>query len=68
MAERIVDGLEIVQIDEQDRRQDVVATGFECFGDPGDHVGAVGQPGQRVVCGLVGEPFAGGALCGDVGE
>jgi len=68
VAERIVDGLEIVQIDEQDRRQDVVAAGFERFGDPGDNVGAVGQPGQLVVCGLVGEPFAGGALSGDVGQ
>ena len=51
VAERVVDGLEVVEVDEQHR--DASAGAWRAPPRPGRGTAAVGQAGQRVVVGLV---------------
>ena len=56
MAERIVDRFEVVEIDEHDRhRPQVAPVQIERVREPVVEQRAVGQPGQRVVEGTVGQ-------------
>src|SRR3546814_3135190 len=50
----VVHRLEAVEVDEGEREAPV-AGGAQCRGDPLLEVGAVGQPGEHVVVGAVGE-------------
>ena len=64
VAERVVDDLEVVQVEEQ--AGEVSAAGHEPAGDVLRQQRAVGQLGQRVVVGLVGERRLEGQPVGDV--
>ena len=56
MAQRVVDGLEVVEVEEQDPDGlGVVAPLSQRLLEPVDEEGPVRQPGQRVVEGLPGE-------------
>lgn len=67
MTEGVVDGLDVVEVDKHHRTQGW-RVGVEGLGGPGLGIGAVEQPGQRVVAGLVGEPPLRVVLVGDVGD
>jgi hypothetical protein len=60
VAELIIDDLEVVEVDEQHRR-DIAAAGQRAL-DDADELGSVGQPGQPVVGGLVEQPSFGAAM------
>ena len=54
MTERVIDLLELVEVDEQHRKTIVLPgsidqTGFQTL----DEIAAIGQPGQRVVVGQI---------------
>jgi hypothetical protein len=69
MAERVVDVLEAVEIDEQDGQPGLVAVRtLQCLVQPVAQQQAVGQAGQRVVVCLVVELSCASAQLGDVGE
>ena len=67
VAEGVVDLLEAVQVQDQQREGRVIGPGRR---DPSvdlpDQEGPVGHPGQRVVGGLVGQPLLGPLPLGDV--
>ena len=65
MAEAVVDHLEVVEVDEQDRDLPDVRNG-EQVGEHRHHRIAVGEIGQLVVRRGVGQPFGGAPLVGDV--
>ena len=64
VAERVVDDLEVVEVEEEAGQ--AAGAGAEPLGDVLRQQGAVGQPGQRVVVGLVGELGLEGQPVGDV--
>ena len=55
MAERVVDGLEPIQVDVAD--SDAGMRIFECLGEAVEELSAVRKPGQWVVQRLVAHPF-----------
>jgi len=63
VAERVVDDLEVVQVDEQDGDAPL---GAERAAEALEEELAVGQAGERVVVGLPGELGLGGLALGDV--
>ena len=67
MSETVVDGLEVVEVQEEhgDRVGAAVAS-VHGVGEPVEKQGAVGQAGERVVEGLVVELLFEGAAVGDI--
>ncbi len=55
VAERVVDDLEVVEVEEEHDRAEPLPRGDELLLDALGEEGAVGQPGERVVIGLVPE-------------
>lgn len=68
VAERVVDALEVIQIDEKDCAQGIFIVRVQRLGYLAQHMRTVRQAGQLVMVGPMGEPLAPHALSGDVGE
>ena len=67
VAEGVVDRLEAVEVDEDDRRRDVPpVTAAQGLADAVGEEGPVGQAGEGVVEGLVGQRLLGALAVGDV--
>ena len=68
MAQRVIDFLEVVQVNEQNRQLQAVALAFLDFlGEPVAQHAPVGQAGQRVEMGLLPDQRFGLFAFGDVG-